>query len=120
MLHPPDHVRDVGVRIRILEGDDRQALIDQGRLLVDLVELRLDGFLQAVELLLERLILRRGLDGLLGGLLLGLLLPEKRRIPPHKVGLVVLPRPQAKELVIQGPAERGHQEKRADEKQPGK
>ena len=120
MLHPPDHVGDVGVRIRILEGDDRQALIDQGRLLVELLELRLDGFLQAVELLLKRLILRRGLDGLLGGLLLGLLLPEKRRIPPDKVSLVILPRPQAKELVVQRPAERGDQKERADEKKPGK
>ena len=108
------------MRIRILEGDDRQALIDQGRLLVELLELRLDGFLQAVELPLKRLILRRGLDGLLGRLLLGLLLPKKHRIPADKVRLVILPRPQAKKLVIQRPAERGDQKERADEKKPGK
>jgi len=45
VLHAPDHVRDVRVRIRILEGDDRQALIDQGRLLAQgtLAELTSEG-----------------------------------------------------------------------------
>src|SRR5207247_10796574 len=41
-------------------------------------------------------------------------------IPPNKVSLVILPRPQAKKLVIQRPAERGDQKERADEKKPGK